>query len=206
MRTIRLGTFETNSSSCHCLVVMDDKTFNEFKLGQIIIENGDSEFYTIEDWAKKLYDCVENANLDTIDWYESYYGKDGEDVLDENGVIDKKYAKENKLKYRTFDEYMNHSRKIGEYYDNLPLERYIEILGMCYEQHAYCDDHMSSWSWDGVKGITDEERNVLYASSYLYEDGFIIGMKGLRNIPKDGPYEIKKINNHAIEIFYATFG
>ena len=48
MRTIRLNTFETNSSSCHSLTITDEQTFNRFKNFELCIDDMET-FHTIDE-------------------------------------------------------------------------------------------------------------------------------------------------------------
>lgn len=82
MRTIRLNTFETNSSSCHCLVVCGQNKLKEFRehkvialsdvrissdydVSEIIIP--DDHFVSIEDAFNKVIEYLE-ANKDSDKW------------------------------------------------------------------------------------------------------------------------------------------
>jgi hypothetical protein len=63
MRTVRFNTFETNSSSVHCIVFCDNKTLKDFKKHKNIVkisnnvsygEYKDYEFISLEDFKKEL--------------------------------------------------------------------------------------------------------------------------------------------------------
>ena len=45
MRTVRFDTFETNSSSVHCIVFCDDKTLKDFKKCKNIVKISNNIFY-----------------------------------------------------------------------------------------------------------------------------------------------------------------
>ena len=38
MKTFRIGTFETNSSSCHVIQIMNTKDWEDFKAGNLLIK------------------------------------------------------------------------------------------------------------------------------------------------------------------------
>lgn len=49
MLQIRYGLFETNSSSTHSLYFATDKEYEQFKKGEIIIDEDSGEFITLKD-------------------------------------------------------------------------------------------------------------------------------------------------------------
>lgn len=83
MRTIRLNTFETNSSSCHCLVVCGQNKLKEFRERKVIalsdvrvssdygdvaeITIPDNHFISIKDAFDKVVKYCE-ANKDNDKW------------------------------------------------------------------------------------------------------------------------------------------
>ena len=83
MRTIRLNTFETNSSSCHCLVVCGQNKLKEFRERKVIalsdvrvssdygdvaeITIPDNHFISIKDTFDKVVKYCE-ANKDNDKW------------------------------------------------------------------------------------------------------------------------------------------
>ena len=82
MRTIRLNTFETNSSSCHCLVICGQNKLKEFRERKVIalsdvrissdydvseITIPDDHFVSIEDAFNKVIEYLE-ANKDSDKW------------------------------------------------------------------------------------------------------------------------------------------
>lgn len=54
MRQIRCGTFETNSSSTHSMVIAMKDEFDKWENGEYILHNYDDEFITKEE-AMELY-------------------------------------------------------------------------------------------------------------------------------------------------------
>ena len=82
MKTIRFGTFETNSSSCHCLVICGQNKLKEFRERKVIalsdvrissdydvseITIPDDHFVSIEDAFNKVIEYLE-ANKDSDKW------------------------------------------------------------------------------------------------------------------------------------------
>jgi len=82
MKTIRLNTFETNSSSCHCLVICGQNKLKEFRERKVIalsdvrvdsdydvreITIPDDHFVSIEDAFNKVIEYRE-ANKDSDKW------------------------------------------------------------------------------------------------------------------------------------------
>lgn len=82
MKTIRLNTFETNSSSCHCLVICGKNKLKEFRERKVValsdvridsdydvreITIPDDHFVSIEDAYNKVVEYCE-ANKDSDKW------------------------------------------------------------------------------------------------------------------------------------------
>ena len=88
MKTIRRNTFETNSSSVHCVTILSDKEFNLVKEGKAVLEGNCVEEITpelVNNYINDKIDSVENSiersrkniehynklqDLDTGDWPE----------------------------------------------------------------------------------------------------------------------------------------
>ena len=88
MKTIRFGTFETNSSSVHCVTILSDKEFNLVKEGKAVIDYDCVKEITpelVNNYINDKIDSVENSierprkniehynklqDLDTGDWPE----------------------------------------------------------------------------------------------------------------------------------------
>ena len=88
MKTIRRNTFETNSSSVHCVTILSDKEFNLIKEGKAVLEGNCVEEITpelVNNYINDKIDSVENSiersrkniehynklqDLDTGDWPE----------------------------------------------------------------------------------------------------------------------------------------
>lgn len=96
MKTIRIGTFETNSSSTHTLVMLSKAEYEKFKAGEIFY-NYDGKFVSkeqIEAEAKKegvedLEDFVSDSDYKSFnsfgdgyeDFYQEYTTPNGETVI-----------------------------------------------------------------------------------------------------------------------------
>lgn len=100
MKLLRLGTFETNSSSCHCLVISSPSDFNAWIRGEKVIaitnevEYGqykDFEFIDTNKFISQAVNILESTfkNPDRIHgiFSRGYKDKDGvsHDVFDKNG-------------------------------------------------------------------------------------------------------------------------
>ena len=83
MKTIRVGTFETNSSSCHCLVICGQNKLKEFRERKVIalsdvridsdynvreITIPDDHFIPIKEAFDKVVEYCE-ANKDSDKWF-----------------------------------------------------------------------------------------------------------------------------------------
>jgi len=89
MRQVRLGVFETNSSSTHSLTICSLEEFEDFQMG-ITVKNYDGEFVSIEEAIKLV---TEDGGLK---------GDEHEDDLDN---ILREYDYENFLQATGNDEY-----------------------------------------------------------------------------------------------------
>lgn len=98
MRTVRFDTFETNSSSCHCVVFCDDKTLKDFKKHKSIVkisnnvsygEYEDYEFISLQDFKKELLK-LKGSFIKDIDRFgpRNYYYKKHGDKYDRVVVFD----------------------------------------------------------------------------------------------------------------------
>lgn len=97
MKTIRIGTFETNSSSTHTLVMLSKSEYEKFKAGEIFYTYGSERFVTreqVEAEAKKegiedLEDFVSDSDYKSFDsfgegyedFYQEYTTPNGETVV-----------------------------------------------------------------------------------------------------------------------------
>lgn len=98
MRTVRFDTFETNSSSCHCVVFCDDKNLKDFKKHKSIVkisnnvsygEYEDYEFISLQDFKKELLK-LKGSFIKDIDRFgpRNYYYKKRCDKYDRVVVFD----------------------------------------------------------------------------------------------------------------------
>lgn len=62
MKTLRIGTFETNSSSCHVIQLMNTKDWEDFKSGQLLIKKApfDGKIEEHNDVTVDLRGCSDN--------------------------------------------------------------------------------------------------------------------------------------------------
>ena len=118
MINIRIGTFETNSSSVHTLVMCNDKQWKDFYFGNLVLMNS-RELLTLDEFLQKIKDnygedlsgksfneiqewCNEEGydridNLDTFldnEYFETYhdsYTTDKGDVVHAFGIYGQDY-------------------------------------------------------------------------------------------------------------------
>lgn len=69
MKTLRIGTFETNSSSCHVIQIMNTKDWEDFKAGNLLIKK--EPFGEIDEHMEKVVDLCGSASDDYnwTDWF-----------------------------------------------------------------------------------------------------------------------------------------
>ena len=74
MRTVRQSTFETNSSSCHCLQIMYAQDWNNFKNGELFIKKDEFE---LEEHELKFFDMRPKTDEDFVEnWRKWFISKD----------------------------------------------------------------------------------------------------------------------------------
>ncbi len=77
MKIIRLGVFETNSSSTHTMVIMSEEEYDKWKKGELLKYRWEDKFITkeendeiikrlIEDYAKEYNIPVEDVDVDDL--------------------------------------------------------------------------------------------------------------------------------------------
>lgn len=107
MRVIRLGVFETNSSSTHTMVIMSEEDFEKWKNGDILRYKWEDKFVSKEeaqeiinklkaDYAKEY-----KVNIDDVEIYD----------LNHDGTYDEEIP----LAYEDFDDWRNLERDISHY-------------------------------------------------------------------------------------------
>ena len=99
MIKIRIGAFETNSSSTHTLCIATDEEYKKLLTGELLISLINDKFVTLEEAINQLYDA--NKREEMKNWSRH-------DILDE--------LREDYIA-KTFDDYM----------ENEYLERYDEV-------------------------------------------------------------------------------
>ena len=91
MRVIRLGVFETNSSSTHTMIIMPEDEYKKWKSGELLRYRWDDKFITREENDKiikeltKQYAKEHNIPIDEVDIDDvySYYDEDIAYTLEE---------------------------------------------------------------------------------------------------------------------------
>ena len=73
MKTIRIGTFETNSSSCHVIQLMNTKDWEDFKSGQLLIKK--APFGEIEEHREITVD-LRGCASDNYYWTDCFMSLD----------------------------------------------------------------------------------------------------------------------------------
>lgn len=77
MKIIRLGVFETNSSSTHTMVIMSEEEYDKWKKGELLKYRWEDKFITkeendeiikrlVEDYAKEYNIPVEDVDVDDL--------------------------------------------------------------------------------------------------------------------------------------------
>ena len=99
MRTIRIGAFETNSSSCHVITICSDEEFNDFSNGKLLFNCEWEKLLTFEE----AYDCMKN-------WYNDQCGFDEVDPY--------RIDFENSLTLARFTDIVKSKDKLYEYNRN----------------------------------------------------------------------------------------
>lgn len=73
MKTLRIGTFETNSSSCHVIQIMNTKDWEDFKAGNLLIKK--EPFGEINEHQEKVVD-LRGSNSDDYNWTDWFMSID----------------------------------------------------------------------------------------------------------------------------------
>lgn len=77
MKIIRLGVFETNSSSTHTMVIMSEEEYDKWRKGELLKYRWEDKFITkeendeiikrlVEDYAKEYNIPVEDVDIDDL--------------------------------------------------------------------------------------------------------------------------------------------
>ena len=84
MKTIRIGTFETNSSSTHTLVMLSKAEYDKFVKGELFYDEWYSKLVTkaeIEEIAKEKDYSIEEYIQDNVKTYEEF--GDGKETFEQ---------------------------------------------------------------------------------------------------------------------------
>ena len=107
MKVIRLGVFETNSSSTHTMVIMPEEDFEKWKSGEILRFKWDDTFVSKEE-------AEEIINKLKVD-YAKEYKVDVDDIEVYDLSDDDNYYEKVPLAYEDFDDWMNLEGGINHY-------------------------------------------------------------------------------------------
>ena len=91
MKVIRLGVFETNSSSTHTMIIMPEEKYKKWESGELLRYRWDDKFITREENDRivkeliKQYAKEHNISVDEVDVDDaySYYDEDVAYTLEE---------------------------------------------------------------------------------------------------------------------------
>ena len=92
MKVIRLGVFETNSSSTHTMVIMSEEEYDKWKKGELLKYRWEDKFITKEENDEIIKRLVED------------YAKEHNIPVEDVDVDDLKYEYDDDIAY-TFEEY-----------------------------------------------------------------------------------------------------
>ena len=107
MKVIRLGVFETNSSSTHTMVIMPEEDFEKWKNGEILRFKWDDTFVSKEE-AEEIIDKLK------VD-YAKEYKVDVDDIEVYDLSDDDNYYEKIPLAYEDVDDWMNLEGDINHY-------------------------------------------------------------------------------------------
>lgn len=112
MKTIRYGTFETNSSSCHSLILVKKDDFEKFKNHEMVLHMGgfgiSNELLTKRGWQPEggqdgMLLTWQNARDEYVKWIKEE-GSFGENRIRDLRYIDKNFRKADDLTVEAFKE------------------------------------------------------------------------------------------------------
>lgn len=67
MKSIRIGVFETNSSSTHSITICSKDEFDAWKNGELIFAEYEEKFYTKDEVLEKEKENLEKSEVDISD-------------------------------------------------------------------------------------------------------------------------------------------
>ena len=126
MKTIRLNVFETNSSSCHSLILCSDSEYELFEAGELYVDKWSDKLVTVSEVysACIAYLKKDKEHPEFLNKTEAEFAKVLDDIKHERTSKDTEFADSvktflNYCGYQTYDEYGSgfetfyESRKIG---------------------------------------------------------------------------------------------
>lgn len=137
MKTIRRNTFETNSSSVHCVTILSDKEFNLIKEGKAVIDDLHVEEITpdlINNYINDKIDSAENSierSRKNIEHYKKLQGQDTDDWPEDDkrwiAGWDWKRLSGSELKIALRDVISREEKNIEHYTNNLAYLHKIDV-------------------------------------------------------------------------------
>lgn len=137
MKTIRRNTFETNSSSVHCVTILSDKEFNLIKEGKAVIDDLHIEEITpdlINNYINDKIDSAENSierSRKNIEHYKKLQGQDTDDWPEDDkrwiAGWDWKRKSGSELKIALRDVISREEKSIEYYTNNLAYLHKIDV-------------------------------------------------------------------------------
>ena len=105
MKVIRLGVFETNSSSTHTMVIMSEEEYDKWENGEILRYRWEDKFITKEE------------NDEIIERLTEEYAKENNIPIEDVDVDELKYDCDDEIAYTLdeFDDRINLESDIEEY-------------------------------------------------------------------------------------------
>ena len=129
MIQFRYGTFETNSSSSHSIIMMDLETFNKWKNGELLMSPGGT-FYPFDDKELEEFmqraEITQNKNAKMYPWYKTWEELDPEEQ--KNAAM--------RLYQREFNKYTYHG-----------------YINDCQEGFEYSEEKYTTKSGDTVVAV-----------------------------------------------------
>ena len=158
METLRLGTFETNSSSCHCMVVASETDFQKFVDGELFADGG-------------CYKCPYQAELitleDVVNRYNQHVKDEHDYAFEHNYECDEKPISATLAKWvmlhpevLEIDGDVKMSDYLKDHRDELPDEEYYEATETFYKRvtdfRCWIDDDSTPFSYKMLSFYTQD--------------------------------------------------
>ena len=189
MKTIRRNTFETNSSSVHCVTILSDKEFNLIKEGKAVIDDLHVEEITpdlINNYINDKIDSAENSierSRKNIEHYKKLQGQDTDDWPEDDkrwiAGWDWKRKSGSELKIALRDVISQKEKSIEYYTNNLTYLRGIDINKMTdlilqltpsldkFKTHYYDDDEEEDDETPSYEEYQCSESDFKFATEFL---------------------------------------